>query len=359
MKAITIIQITLLTLSQFLCLELGCSLDSLESAKKDFQTQLEKADTNDPGACYNVGSMFATGVNGPRDLERSMQYFEQSAKLGNPIAWYSYGKILEEIRPQLSSDHYFNLAAQKVKEHIANKYEFSNEQIFVIGEFYWSGLGTIQMDRKEARKWWEVGKSKGDEGCAYQLAIDDVVWGANGTSRGPGLDALCNLASNGHPLAIYVLHAFVKGWPSKLRAEIVLSKEETPRAWQAVHNGIDQLFSDGYLDDRKRTFFAADCLWSGIGLAVDKESAIAHWVRSVELGNFFSADVLIAIYLGLIGDEKFTNIDLAKKYIEYRSHHGDVASNVLLREIVQGKTPSPLALAPFRKTLSYAILDNL
>lgn len=325
--------------------------NDVEKAFEKFQKTLKVANTGDFISCFMVASMLESGVNGPRDYEKALEFYEKSGEGGYPIAWLKYGELQERIDPTLIKEDFHKKCTIAMQKKIASGEELKAEEMYLVGKMYAEGIGTYRKDIREARGWWVKAKEAGDENALYQIAITDISLSETTTTRADGLTSICSLASRGHPLSIAVLNAAAYGSPAGLNPRWNLSILEERIVTKALNEGLDALIDGEYLDDGFKTFYVADFQWAGVGFDQNEENAIATWKRCFELGNFKAADMLIAIYTGIIGDGRFEDIAEARNYLEIRSRYGDIYSVELLSSLNSGVEPGFRMIQPLKDSI--------
>lgn len=324
---------------------------SLEERIAAFNKALEQADGGDPIACYAVGSMYETGVNGPRDYNRALQYYERSSELGYPFALLKLGEFSNKVGSKSEIQNLEERATIEVADLLSNPHKLNAAELNLIADLHFKGTGTFEKSDTRAVVWWKKAADLGDEAAIYQLAITNLSISPDEKVRKDSLEALCKLAKEAHPLAIALLHSVLYGNPPNLRPQWKFTQAEQVLIDEAVEAGLDELTTPDYLNDFFKTFYVADFLWSGIGFDKDESNAIATWKRSLDLGNFKAADLLIALYLGRMGGGRYKNLDDAKRYLELRAKYGDSCSAEILRSLESGIETTPEIFRPIQETL--------
>ena len=149
----------------FLSLAAGLILLSLPQAAQALTS------TNTPPKLEELGEMYFYGKGMPKDLEKSFEYFRQSAALGSSRgqSWLGY---LYQTGQGVEMDYgeafrWTKMAAEQGRAFDANR----------LAGYYWQGLGT-PINKEEALRWLKIAAEKGDAESQKQLPAWAASWDA-------------------------------------------------------------------------------------------------------------------------------------------------------------------------------------
>ena len=173
---------------------------SMEFTKGDLLSVLQAANSGNPSAQYQLGSMYCSGEGVAADDEKAADWFRKAAEQGHGDAQCSIGigylngqgvaknheKAFDWFRKSaeqgnrmgqsLLADMYFNgHGVAKDDEIAARWYRMSAEQGFVAAQFviagmYEDGVGVAKNDEKAA-DWYRKAAEQGDADAQYQIGV--------------------------------------------------------------------------------------------------------------------------------------------------------------------------------------------
>ncbi|CAE8670527.1 unnamed protein product, partial [Polarella glacialis] len=164
---------------------------------------------NDADALYNLAVQYEYGLHGtPLDLERALDTYERSAKLGHHFAQNNLGLLLRdcgEVDSDFKGPMDWVAAAAEAGFAVAQKNlalmlaygevveqeeaaavlwmrraaaQFEPEAAYYVGEFHRQGFGGLEQDSAAAAQWYELSASWGFPTANYELGmlyLDDLA----------------------------------------------------------------------------------------------------------------------------------------------------------------------------------------
>ena len=135
--------------------------DFLTSQGTRFSEVLKIAEQGNPEAQYHVGMMYNNGIGVNRDPRKALEWFEKSARSGDPLANYKLGCYLggqfHVVAVDLDKSLQYKLVAARAGYSIAQH-----------------DVGVAYFDRKqyeEALYWWELAAKQGFPMSLHSLSV--------------------------------------------------------------------------------------------------------------------------------------------------------------------------------------------
>ncbi|MGN1468197.1 MAG: MobP3 family relaxase [Ruminococcus sp.] len=140
--------------------------------KKALYLYLEDYNNNsDDFTAYRIGQMYLYGQGTEVDIKKAVEWFEKSAQLDNPDAYYQLGYLYKKygMCKKAVTQTYFSKALDLYTKSFAKNPNGSNA--YNIGIMYQYGLG-VERDIEEAVKWYKKSLEFGN--CKAQEKIETV-----------------------------------------------------------------------------------------------------------------------------------------------------------------------------------------
>jgi len=121
----------------------------------DIEELKQRAQNDDPDACFDLGLIYQKGCEVERDLTEAIFYYKKAIKSGDISAAFNLGIIFLNADNQ-EAMKWFKIAAEKGHDKSQN----------ILGDFYY------RMRKKtEARKWYTLAAESGHVFAQHNLAI--------------------------------------------------------------------------------------------------------------------------------------------------------------------------------------------
>ena len=282
----------------------GFGLDKNEDAAKYWLKRSANEGNNSRAMC-NLGTLYARKTSDPNSIVQAFHWYEQSAKLGDPLACY-----------RLALDYYWGWGVETNRDNW--RYWLSNaaslgatEAQFDMGEIY--RLGEYEPTNIEnALLWYRQAAAKNHPKALYALA-EHYLAESNKVSFEMAQRYFLRAAQMGHRDAQfkYAMGCF--------RDDLGTPDCEAGRNWlaQAAENGCGgaefytfQMFYNGFAPIPTCPTYP-----------IDRIGAV-KWLRRAVEHKYLRAQLMLAIML-LKGDEMERNPMEAEKLLREAAEHGD------------------------------------
>lgn len=194
--------------------ELGYCYYSGNGVVKDFKKALEwfqkAADNGNAAAMNNLAVCYDRGEGVPRDLNEAFKLYDKASAKGNLLATINLARMYEqgkgtaqdkkkafELFHQVASNKDV-FSSEEYKENIANA-------MYNVGRMYFWGIG-IEKNQKEAVKYLELAKDKGNIDALYVLGVAYYIGQGVPVDALKGKSLIKEAASKGHAKAKEVLN---------------------------------------------------------------------------------------------------------------------------------------------------------
>lgn len=216
---------------------------------------------------YRIGQMLLTGTGTEKDIARATEYFEKSARLGNPFAQYQLAKLY--LADELASPQKIEQALHWLEQSAENENEFAQ---YALGKLYRGGAH-VTMDERRALELFTRAAKQGNEYAAYALGKLYLASETLERNVPEAVRWLGKAAELGNQFAQYRL------------GKLYLTGEDVPKD---IAQAVSYLTDSAEQDNQYAQYALGKLYLLGRDVPRDKETALRWLERSAAQGNIYA-----------------------------------------------------------------------
>lgn len=298
--------------------------------------ELEKS-SHDDKLQYRLGWMLLNGVGTEKDISKAWKYLESAASVGNPFACYQFAKlVLSEESPEPEQ-------VEKALDFLNQSVEAGNSSAqYFLGKLYEKGQH-VPENAAEAVRLYTLAAEQGNDFAAYRLG--KFYLGGEGILKDVerALHWLNFAAEKRNSFAEYALGILY------LKGEDV-SKDSI--------KAVDFLNEAAEKDNEFAQYRLGKVYLVGEDVPKDVDKALQYLTAAAEQGNQYAQYTLGKLYL--MGKDIPRDKEAAVKWFTLSAEQGNIYARFFLDHIDQWREPSVLlATTRLLQHMSRVFADNI